>query len=196
MLRSFALNLLKKASLKTKSYNLKLFYVSIYCLLLVGCGKKIQQPQNQEVKLQRLESQMIELEAKLFANGNAVDKEHRFTTDSEVRIPDSLRVTEGNAGNNIAKIYFNVDENKHFEFYCKYVGGASNASPNMPDEITNGHYYLFDTCYMQENDKEEINLIPGYESIQDKNKSVVFKLISADPRFDTQASADFEVIAH
>ena len=196
MFKNTALNLLKKAIVKTKCYNLKLFYFSIYCLLLVGCGKKIEQPQDQDVRQERLESQIIKLNAKIFSNGNAVDEEHEFTTDSEVRIPDSLQVIEGNAGNHIAKIYFNVDENDNFEFYCKYVGGASNATPNKPEEITSGHYYHFDTCYMQENDQQEINLLPGYESIQYKDKSVLFKLVGADPRFDTQAAAEFEVETH
>lgn len=196
MIKKHVLNLLKTAIVKTKCYNLKLFYFSIYCVLLVGCGKKIEQPSDQEVKRPRLETQIIKLKSKLFASGNSTEQEHVFGTDSEVRIPDLLPVSEGNAGNQVARIYFNVDANDNFGFYCKYVGGASTATPNDPEEITNGHYYYFESCYKQEGDLEEINYYPGYESIQYENRSVVFKLISADPRFDTQASAEFEIEAH
>lgn len=196
MIKKFALNLLQKAIVKTKCYNLKLLYFSIYCVLLVGCGKKVEQTKEQVVSRSRLETQIVKLKAKLFSNGNAIDEDYEFDSDAEVRIPDSLRVTEGNAGNQIAKIYFNVDENDNFDFYCKYIGGASNATPNKPEEITSGHYYNFSACYLEENDQQQITYYPGYESIQYKNKSVVFKLISADPRFDTQASAEFEVNLH
>lgn len=191
------LNSLGTAIAKTRCYYLRLFYLSIYCMLFIGCGKEIEQANDQQdVQRSNIESQIVKLNAKLYSDGNAEDVQYDFDTDSEVRIPESLQVTKGNAGNNIARIYFNVDESGNFEFYCNYIGGASNASPNSPQDITSGHYYHFDSCYMEENYQQQVYYTPGYESIQFKSKSVVFKLISADPRFDTQVTAEFEIESH
>lgn len=195
MLKTFALNSLKKAIVKTKCYHLKLFYFSLYCLLCVGCGKKIQQDTTQqEVSQPRLEAQVIELKAKLLKSGSSIDEEHTFTTDSEVRIPEVIEVTAGNAGNQLARIYFNFnDQSQKFDFYCNYIGGASTESPVTGDDIKNGELYYFDNCYAEEG---EITYLPGDNSIQDKDKAIVFKLISADPRYDTEAAAQFEIIPH
>lgn len=197
MLKRVTLNLLRTAIFKTKCYNLKLFYFSIYCLLLVGCGKKIEQPTTEEVRRPRLESSIVILKAKLFKTGNAVDEEYTFDDDAEVRIPEEIEVTQGNAGNQLAKIYFNVNPDGSYGFHCEYFGGASSQTPQSPEDITEGHSYQFDTCYKEVNGNfEVINYYPGYESIQYENKSVVLSIVGADPRFDTQASAEFEIINH
>lgn len=197
MLKNVALKLLKKAIVKTKCYNLRLFYFSVYCLLLVGCGKKVEVNENQEVQRPRLESAIVKLKAKLFKNGSAVDEEYLFDEDAEVRIPEVIKVTQGNAGNQLARVYFNVNSDGSYGFFCSYIGGASSQTPNTPEEINEGHNYSFDNCYKNVNGVyEEINYYPGYESLQFENKSVVLSILGADPRFDTQAQADFEVLNH
>lgn len=197
MLKNVALKFLKKAIVKTKCYNLRLFYFSVYCLLLVGCGKKVEVNDNQEVRRPRLESALVKLKAKLFKNGSAVDEEYLFSKDAEVRIPEVIKVTQGNAGNQLARVYFNVNSDDSYGFFCSYIGGASSQTPNSPDEINEGHNYSFDNCYKNINGSfEEINYYPGYESLQYENKSVVLSILGADPRFDTQAQAEFEVLNH
>lgn len=196
MVKTYALNLLKQAITKTKCYNLRLFYFSIYCFLLIGCGKKVEStPTNEDIQRAGLNTSIVKLESKIFTTGDIIKRKYDFETDSEVRIPDVIKVTEGNAGNNQARIYFNQDSSS-FGFYCNYLGGASSASPINPDDFENGKMYYFDRCYTIEGDLGEINYYPGYESIQYEGKSVEFQILSADPRFDTSAEAEIEVNFH
>lgn len=197
MFKKLTLNVLKSAIVKAKCHHMKLFYFSVYCFLLVGCGKKVENTQEQsDVNRSELSSQLIKLKAQLFKSGNAIDEEYAFNSDSEVRIPASINITEGNAGNNMARVYFNAISENEYGFYCNYQGGASMQSPLTSGDIESGKKYIFENCYTQDNNQGEINYYPGYETIQYQNKSIIFELLSADPRYDTSAEAEFEVDFH
>lgn len=194
MFKKVTLNLLRTAIVKTKCYNLRLFYFSLYCFLMFGCGKKVDEGANkQEVNRPGLSTQFIKLKAKLFKTGQAIDQEHVFENDSEVAIPESIQVKTGNAGNQTARIYFNLDEENKFSFYCNYMGGASTQSPINPEDIENGKTYTFDSCYTAEG---SINYYPGNEPTIYAGNSIMFKIISGDPRFDIEAVSEIEVDFH
>jgi hypothetical protein len=198
MLRKLTPNFLYEIIMKSRCYHLKLFYFSLSCFLVCGCGKKIQggEQATQEVSRPTLSTKLIKLHAKLFKNGQAQDEQYTFESDSEVAIPEVIKVKAGNAGDQVARLYFNVDQLGEFRFYCNYIGGASTQSPTTPEDIENGKMYYFDTCFIDEGNNREINYYPGNEPTIYKNHSILFRVMSADPRFDTEAVSELEIDTH
>ena len=181
---------------KARCHHIKLFYLSMYCMLFAGCGKKVKGLEEEiDVRRETLTSDSIVLKDHYSPSGIEFlsKSQYDFANDSSVRIPASISVNEGNAGNNTAVIYFNAQSANDFGFYCKYIGGASTASPITQTEITNGLFYNFETCYTQANDQAEVNYYPGYEAIQFGNSSIILELLSADPLKETHATTEFEV---
>lgn len=198
MIKKTALNLLSYGIDKARCHHIKLFYLSMYCMLLVGCGKQVKGLEEQtEIRRDSLSSDSFVLIDHFSPTGTTSflpDSRFDFTSDSSVRIPASISVNYGNAGNNTAVIYFNATSSNDYGFYCKYIGGASSSSPITQTEITNGLSYNFETCYTQANDQGEVNYYPGYEAIQFGNTSIILELLSADPSHNTtQANTEFEV---
>lgn len=199
MLKKTALNILSYGIEKAKCHHIKLFYLSMYCMLMVGCGKKVKnQVEEQDIRRDTLTANSIILEDTLgkLASKTTGKSIYTFTQDSSVRIPASITVEAGNAGNNYAVIYFNSKSQSEFDFYCKYKGGATTSSPATETDFTNGLYYHFETCYTQENDIGEVGYYPGYEVINFSDNSLILDLLSADPRYNTQVAAEIEVNWH
>jgi len=193
MMRTTALNILKFGIETAKCHHLRFFYFGIYCLLMVGCGKKIKNsPALEEIQRNALTTDRIFLNSKLYVNGQKVNSKHLFAedTDLEVTIPDIIRVNEGNAGNNTAVIYFNANSVTEFRYYCIYTGGALNSAPDDPQDIEDGLNYHFDDCYNLEG---KVGFYPGYQLTQDNDKAVILELLSADPRYNTTATTELEV---
>jgi hypothetical protein len=113
-----------------------------------------------------------------------------------VRIPASLNVKDGNAGDGQALIYFNSNTESDYDFYCKYIGGASSTSPTDEGEIAKGLKYNFDECYTQDNDQGQIGFNPGDAVTQYNNSSVVFRVESADPTENTTVEAIIDIDWH
>ncbi len=203
MLKKSILNLLSYGIEKARCHHIKLFYMSLYCMLLVGCGKQVKNSaESEEIRRDSLTSSNIVLEDE-FSSGSISSKStitlnstFEFHQDSAVRIPASVAVTSGNAGNNTAVIYFNAQNEDDYGFYCKYIGGATSNSPVTQTDFTNGLFYHFHSCYTLPNDLGEVNYYPGREVIQFQENSVILELLSADPRYFTKAQAQLEVDWH
>lgn len=194
MLRKTILNLLKSGIKTARCHHLKIFYFSLYCFLIVGCGKKVtNNPDDEQIAREALTTERVLLDATLKTNGEKELSAYDFKKDAEVRIPASIRVIEGNAGNNTAVIYFNANSNTNFDVYCIYQGAASTASPIEEQDILNGLTYEFDSCY---DDLGYLNYYPGNGLIQDKGLSVILELISADSRYNTKVKTELEVDWH
>jgi hypothetical protein len=168
-------------------------------MLFAGCGKAVNGlDEKEEVFRNAQTSSVIPLKDTYSPLGisSASNSRYDFKEDSLVRIPASIAVEEGNAGNNVAVIYFNADSENEFEYYCKYVGGASSSSPMTQTEISNGLFYHFDNCYQGSGELSPLNYYPGRKEIQRGNKAVILEVLSADPRYQTQAATEFEVEWH
>ena len=175
-----------------------LFYISIMLstLLQVGCGKGVKNDSSSDddSDIRSITSEVHKLEASLKIDGSSELSMKSFAEAREVRIPASIVVKNGNAGNNAAIIYFNANSDIDFDFYCKYIGGASVTSPENQEDVEKGLAYNFDDCYKALNDQRQINFYPG-ESITQKDEStVILELLSADPRFNTSAEAEIEEV--
>ncbi len=174
--------------------------VILSTFLQVGCGKgvinKAPASDNSDSAIRFITADSFKLSASIDQNGTATDSAKSFDKDLELRIPASLDVTEGNAGNGTAAIYFNSNGETGYDFYCKYVGGASSATPTDETEIEKGLKYNFHDCYTQENDQGQISFRPGEAITQYDNSSVVFSVKSADPTEKTKVQADIEIDWH
>ncbi len=167
-------------------------------LLQVGCGKKVTNRETDENTDDRRNviSEFYKLKSSLTTSGTSIADFNESEADHEVRIPASINVEEGNAGNKTAVIYFNAKSETNFSFYCRYTGGAPVESPIIDQDIEKGLAYNFDGCFTQVNDQSPINYYPGYELTHYKDNKVILELLSADPRFNAKANAEFEVIWH
>lgn len=193
MIRTTALNVLKYGIETAKCHHIRFFYFGLYCLLMVGCGKKIKNsPELEEIQRSALTTDRIFLDSNLYTNGQKEISKYQFNeeTDLEVTIPDVIKVTAGNAGNNTAVLYFNADSVSDFKYYCIYTGGSLYSSPTNPEDIEDGLLYHFDDCYNLEG---KVGFYPGYKLTHAHNKAVILELLSADPRYNTHATTELEV---
>jgi hypothetical protein len=74
-----------------------------------------------------------------------IDGTITFAEGALVAVPDVLPVTEGNAGNQWARLTF-VDHDTGEPTRCSYRGGASTANPTRPSDIARGLTYVWDRC--------------------------------------------------
>ena len=199
MIKKIAKNILSYGIEKARCHHIKLFYLSLYCMLFAGCGKAIKGlEEEQEITRDPFTASFIPLKDVYspLSGKSSPNARYDFTSDSLVRIPASIEVEEGNAGNNVAVIYFNAKSESEFEFFCKYIGGASSSTPMTQTEITNGLFYHFDNCYSDTAELQPLNYHPGRQEIQYGNKSVILDVLSADPRYNTHVATEFEVEWH
>jgi hypothetical protein len=173
--------------------------VILSTFLQVGCGKGVinrapASDNNSEVRAITADS--FKLSASLDTSGTNFDSSKSFAKDLELRIPESLKVTEGNAGDGSAIVYFNSNGDTEYDFYCKYIGGASSQTPTDEEEIIKGLRYNFHDCYTQDNDQGQIGFNPGEAITQYNFSSVVFRVQSADPTENTTVEADIEINWH
>jgi hypothetical protein len=197
MVLGFTKNSLRFAIKKSQCYYWRLFLASLYCFLMFSCGKKAQlQEEANNVQTPALDSNVIQLRSKIMSfTGTTIDEQLYFEQNSEVRLPLVIQVEKGTPSNKFARLYFNVDENSNFSFYCNYYEAelAQTATGLNSQQINNTHLY-FDRCFTQEGNLGEINYYPGYEAIQFRNRSVQFRLLGATPTIDTTAVAELEII--
>jgi hypothetical protein len=199
MLKNSIKNKLEASIDKIKCHHAKMICISLACLLNTGCGKKVQNSStNDDVQRRTLGSNIFNLKATLENSGYSIPGNFRFDNNGLVRIPEQLKVLKGNAGNRLARIYFNVREGLH-EFYCNYKGGASGPTPNDPKEIKKGLSYNLLNCFQDVNNDgipEELNYYAGFEAPQDMDNFVRLEVLSSDPRYTTEIQAQFEVEWH
>ena len=197
MIKNTALKLLSYGIQKARCHRIKLFYFSAFCMFSVGCGKKVTNNEDQnEVRRDSLTVERIILDASLETNGLKDIERYSFKKDSEVRVPASIEVDSGNAGNNFAVIYFQANSTTNFQFYCKYQGGANYASPSTVTDRINGLIYHFHSCYKELNDQRPVTYYPGSLITQYQGTKVILEILSADPKLDTSASTELEVNWH
>ncbi len=67
-----------------------------------------------------------------------------FDPARRVIVPPELDVVQGNAGNHVAELTFQLETGIFIA--CRYRGGASKSNPADFGEIFLGHKYLFDRC--------------------------------------------------
>jgi hypothetical protein len=164
--------------------------------LLVGCGKEVtnRAPASDDVTdIRGGTTETFKLSASFLPNGLTQPKYKTFTKALEVRIPRTIDVKSGNAGNNTALLYFDATSVTDFGFYCKYIGGASTSSPLAEEDIQSGLKYNFDNCYMSLGDQRQINYPVDTWITQYEGSSLILELKGADSRFETDAEADLEL---
>jgi hypothetical protein len=173
--------------------------VILSTFLQVGCGKAVinkAPASDNNSAIQFITADSFKLSVNIDESGTSSDSSKSFEKDLEVRIPASLNVKEGNAGDGKALIYFNSNTESDYDFYCKYIGGASSETPTEEDEIVKGLKYNFDECYTQDNDQGQIGFNPGDAVTQYNNSSVVFRVESADPTENTTVEAIIDIDWH
>ena len=169
-------------------------------LLATSCGKGFSDSQSADSQINDIStlqsSASYTLSSKIRLDSTRLLDSRSYPIDHGVRIPASINVQEGNAGNSSAIIYFNARSTVDFSFYCRYVGGANTNSPVLPDQIEKGLSYDFDECFTRINNQDPINYVPGEELIQYKENFVILELLGADSRFKAEASAELELVWH
>jgi hypothetical protein len=180
--------------LKTTIYTT--FIISI-AFMQVGCGKKVtndRSPASDDVSDSRAaRSETFKFQASIQSDGTSQAAYKKFAQDLEARIPESINVKAGNAGNHSAVIYFNAISMTEFDFYCKYAGGASTSSPTEAEDIQKGLKYNFQDCYKNLGDQDQINYEPGEPITQFNDSALILELNGADSRYNTSAEADLEL---
>jgi len=169
-------------------------------MLTTSCGKTLENTQaaDDDRYIASVTSEVIKLSATLTPAGLSDAEIYDFDDYAEIKIPGQLKVLNGNAGNQEAKIYFNVDDNRH-DFYCVYVGGASTASPTDSEEIEKGLFYSLDDCYADVDDDnidDALGMKAGDGADQDVGNSIILEIDGADPRYSTQIEGEFELEWH
>lgn len=187
--------ILRKAILKVKCQHTRMLCVSLYCVLTTGCGKKIQNAQSDSEKTKEpLYTHSYSLKAKLFKNGDSIIDGKILDTNALVKIPANLEVIEGNAGNQEAKIHFELAGAS--ELFCVYKGGSKDRNPITNDDIKKGLTYKFQACFEDidnDGEPEEINYQPGQEIPFDVGTEVILEVVGADDREDNLTQADIDV---
>lgn len=189
----------------------KLVTLSVFCFFNFSCGKKVENTvTEQDVRRPTLNTSFLELVASYSASSSQLSskisskklsQDKSFSAiieaDAFIRIPEYLQVTQGNAGNQFARVYFELPGS--YLFYCSYQGGASSTSPSTEEEIQRGLYYQLDDCYEDVNndgEAEALGYYPGYEAAIDKSSQVTLEILGADPRFQSKVKAQLEVDWH
>jgi hypothetical protein len=170
--------------------------VILSTFLQVGCGKKVtnRAPASDNITdIRGGGTETFKLNAKFSPGSNSEPSYKRFAKDLEVRIPASIDVKSGNAGNNTAILYFNAISLTEFDFYCKYIGGASVSSPVIEEDIQKGLKYKFHDCYANSGDQNQINYEAGEPITQFDDSSLILEIEGSDSRFEMEAEADLEL---
>ena len=63
-----------------------------------------------------------------------------FSSPKSIRIPESMPLTEGNAGNHALFIIYGLEGSVDTLYY---VGGANSPSPTIPSDIADGLFYHY-----------------------------------------------------
>lgn len=179
--------------------------LSIICFFNFGCGKKVENTlPEEEVRRPTLNTSFLKLVAFFSASEQNVNQMSlgensvvQIDADAFVRIPEYLNVLEGNAGNQFARIYFELPG--EYSFYCSYQGGASSSNPTSDDEIERGLFYQLDDCYEDVNndgEAEALGYYPGYEAAIDKNSQVRLEVLGAASGYRSKIEAQLEIDWH
>lgn len=194
MIKTLFLRLLIAPDSKRHLYRFQFISLSVLCFLLSSCGKRVEQlPLEESVSRPELSAQLIILKAKLLTNGDVIEQAHTFNKDSEVAIPEVIKISNSEAGDQVARLYFNVnteatDTEEEFSFYCNYAKSI--------DELADKNFYYFESCFVEEGNQREISYYPGNEPIIYNGNSIVFKLLSLsaeNPSFDVEAISEIEI---
>jgi hypothetical protein len=178
----------------------KLCALPIATLLLQSCGKKINSEASDGAGVFRpgITNLDINLESTIDRNTSRFSDEEVNPRLGLSKIPDSINVTEGNAGNFYSKLFFNVETNGDYEFYCLYRGGSALPNPSQSSqliEFEKGLKYSFVSCFDQDNRDIGIELedLENYTTPIDDNKKVKLVLVGGHPDLRTKANVNLRV---
>jgi hypothetical protein len=178
----------------------KLFLLFTTCSFCFSCGKKFKEEINSSDAPDRrfAEALSVKLESSFSPNKKIQisSDSYIFENNAELIIPPEIKVLEGNAADQYAKIEFNV-ENDTAEYYCLYRGGATSSTPETESDIALGKKYLFEDCYQDVNNDgvdDPLGYYPGYPTLQFQDYGVRLVILGADDRTFTRVETKLEVI--
>lgn len=100
-------------------------FVSL-AIATVGCGKKITDPESQGAR--QTENQELPSAYVLRLDGSETSRKNfPMVRSANFRIPDKLKVREGNTSGRIVEIAYDVNpyDSEDYEFKCSYIASAN-----------------------------------------------------------------------
>ena len=159
-----------------------------------GCGKKIEDSSGKNDSGNQ--EQYARAEDLVFKASNDPDADRAPATKTVsrnglVKLPETLRVLEGNGGNYWAKLTFNKDT-EGSEFYCLYKAGSALTAPSETldtDEFHKGLKYHFKGCYDQNDQEFIIEDLETYTAAIYEDKDIELQLLGSHPDYFTSVEA-------
>lgn len=164
-----------------------------FALITQSCGKKIEDSSSGERKPgsqnEYITVEDITLEASVDQDINRIIASSSIPRHGSMKIPESIKVIEGNAGNYWARLTINKDI-EGFEFYCLYQGGAKLARPDEivhAEDFKKGLTYHFKGCFNEDNQEFMVEDLELFTTPIYQNKNIELRLLGAHPDHFTKA---------
>lgn len=194
--KMFAVNKLQNFILENvKSKKMHSAFVTMACIFTCSCGKKVTYPEDSKPSASRSAASAldtIEIDAYKEKGSSKRSRIYRkkLKNFGRLYLPKSFKVLQGNAGNQVTRVFLNVSEDG-YDISCDFMGGANFMQPDIASEVEKGKYYNHFEC--EDETGNVLDMSSGDFWPMDEGKYIEVEVVGSDPRHDTHVLAAFEI---